>query len=218
MVLFCDGVRVDAATHHVVDVARERCGGESVALHVDDAAVVAHGGTGLGLAGAEAVDLSRGLVDEGQEHVEREFGMTADYVGGQMVAVVDEVAGPHGGQVEVATGFKIEGCDVGRHTAGHLHDDVGGGGVGAFDKTGDVAEVERSAFCEGLHGIEHAISLDKGLEHVGRCGAGGVDVDGFGMVGSDVAGQLGQGVVAHAIEVDVGRRETDGWLIDDGRG
>lgn len=101
---------------------------------------------------------------------------------------------------------------------GHLHDDGGGGGVGAFDKTGDVAEVERSAFCEGLHGIEHAISLDKGLEHVGGCGAGGVDVDGFGMVGSDVAGQLGQGVVAHAIEVDVGRREIDGWFIDDGRG
>ena len=119
-------VLVDTAAHELVDVARERGVGESLALHVDDAPVVAHGRTGLGFTGTESMNFARGLVDERQEHVKRQFGMAADDVGCLIVAVIDEIAGPHGSQVEVATGFEAKRRDVGRQTLCHTCDNIGG--------------------------------------------------------------------------------------------
>ena len=68
--------------------------GEEGRLGGNDVFVVADGGTRLSIVGRQRVDFARRLVDEREHHVERQM-MGGKDIGGNVVAVVDEVASPH---------------------------------------------------------------------------------------------------------------------------
>ena len=69
--------------------------GEEGGLGGDDVFVVADGGTRLSIVGRQRMDFVRRLVDEREHHVERQM-MGGKDTGGNVVAVVDKVASPHG--------------------------------------------------------------------------------------------------------------------------
>lgn len=87
-------VPVYALRQQFVELPELRVIGEEGGLGGNDVFVVAHGGTRLGIVGRQRVDFARRLVDERDHHVERQM-MGGKDLGGNVVAVVDEVASPH---------------------------------------------------------------------------------------------------------------------------
>ena len=84
--------------HEFVDLKRGLVALEQLHLAPHHAAVVAHGGTCLGVVGREFVYLRRRLVNEWQEVGERHASSHGS-IGGEIVAAVHEIAGKHSGKM-----------------------------------------------------------------------------------------------------------------------
>ena len=154
---------VDALAHRGVEGLQVGIVGQQLLVSPDDILIITDGRARLSISRMEFVDLGCSLVDEGQHRL-KGYAVTLQYLGGQGIAVIDEVTGEDSCQVQIASLLTVEDADFATHRRGQALGCLDGLLIAPFYKKRYAREGKTPLFREGLGRIDNTVVTDIAFE------------------------------------------------------